>query len=143
MHSQKHHEKPRPTWRKAPLEEELIKLQQVSSEDQRVAMHINDLAGLYKIAKLENLNPEDWNDLENTSSRDPNWTLKQIIQYKGGEPFNKDVQRIINGIEAGIEIPAPIILFRQGKPPYVIAGDTRLLVCRAMGIIPKIIAIRP
>jgi hypothetical protein len=77
-------------------------------------------------------------------SRDPSWTLESVITYRTTDdrPDRRDIMRIIEGMEHGDTLPAPIVLFRDGHPPYLIAGNTRLLVARAMGRRPKILAVR-
>jgi hypothetical protein len=52
----------------------------------------------------------------------------------------RDFDRIIQGFQRGNKMPAPIVL-TQNNQPYLVAGNTRLMVARALKIQPKIFLI--
>lgn len=85
--------------------------------------------------KLVDLDLKDWNQLQNSDSRDPSWTLDEVHEHLSGK---RDSSVIESGFRSGAEIPAPVILFRDGKPPYLIGGNSRLMMARALKITPKI-----
>ncbi|MEK7648103.1 MAG: hypothetical protein AAB384_03670 [Patescibacteria group bacterium] len=103
-------------------------------------LHVNagELLVACEQGALEPLSDSDWEVMMNTDSRDTTWQLQEVITHIGSK---RDVDKIIEGFQTGAGIPAPVVLFREGEPPYLIGGNTRLLVARAMGIRPKIWAV--
>jgi hypothetical protein len=89
-----------------------------------------------KNAKLAALSDSDWSELENTDSNDTTSVAKAVAKAK---EYNRDITSVIKGL--GGELPAPIVLKRKGEAPYLIAGNTRLMVSKAFGIKPKVLVI--
>jgi len=79
---------------------------------------------------LKNIENTDYNEVK---------TIDDVKQFAKVYGRNADV--IIDGFEKGTSIPAPIVLIRKDKRPYLIAGNTRLMVSKALEIIPEIYAI--
>jgi hypothetical protein len=76
-----------------------------------------------------------WAHLENSDS----WRVESMQEAEIlAAGHGKDIQSIIDGIAQGKKIPAPIVLLRSGEAPYLIAGNTRLMVSKAMGIVPVV-----
>ena len=88
-------------------------------------------------ANVENLTDDVWSELGNTDSYDVhNMEEVRILATK----YGKDYGSIIDGIENGEAVPAPIVMVRDGAYELV-AGNTRLMVSRALGIQPKVLVI--
>jgi len=81
---------------------------------------------------------EDWEQLQNSDSRDTSWTLEEVKTHLEGK---RDVEIIEKGFHDRAIMPAPIVLFRKDNPPYLIAGNSRLLMSRAMKVQPKVWAV--
>lgn len=121
-------------WHKPNLEEE-------SGEINRTAKSLKiepkKLMQACKTAELESLSDKDWSRLENSDSYDTDTIEKAAGKAK---EYNRDIARTLNGM--GKEMPASIVLFRKGQPPYLIGGNTRLMSARAVGAKPKVLAVR-
>lgn len=125
-----------PDWIKSTFESEGGEFMR-TAEEQGVDVEV--LRDLYEKAELEELNEEDWNRMENSDSKYSTWTLEEAKEHLRGK---RDFDAIIEGFEKGEKIPAPIVWFREGMNPYLIAGNSRLLACRGLEVFPKILALR-
>lgn len=134
----------KPEWTKPDLSEE-------GPEIYRTAMDLDidypTLLGAAKDGVLEDLTEEDWSDMLNCDSNDSTWTINQVVEWLNsrqvdGEDHTRDIDKLISGYESGNRLPAPIVLFRNNAKPYLIAGNSRLLVARAKGDIPRVLAVR-
>ncbi len=133
---------PRDRWKRPSWSKEDTEIEQALT---RLEISIREFTPAYQFrSKLEELSEQDWNQMENCDSRDPNWTLEEVIAHRSANERGqqRDVNRIVEGLKQGDTLPAPMVLFRKGHPPFLIAGSTRLSVARAMGVQPKIFAIR-
>ena len=120
-------------WKKPDLQEEI-------EEIERTAVDLDiDASKLFEDAKkgkIIDLSDDIWSKLDNTDS----WDIKSIEDARVlADEYDKDIESLIRGFESGkASIPAPIVLKRQEGGYYLIAGNTRLMVARAFGMIPKI-----
>lgn len=55
--------------------------------------------------------------------------------------YDKDIDKLLEQFEKG-EIEAPIVLFRTKKNPYLIGGNTRLMLLKFLNIKPKVLKIK-
>jgi len=122
------------TWTKPNIESE-------TEEFKRTADELNlDLDKLIRSAArgfTQELNDDLWSNLQNTDSYGIR-SMKEVELL--ALEYGKDLESIVDAIGKGQSIPSPIILIGNGKP-YLIAGNTRLMIARAMGIIPEIFCI--
>lgn len=88
-------------------------------------------------AKVEPLAEEAWSQLENTDSYDTD-TLEKADKL--AEQYDRNIPWTLQRM--GGELPAPIVLLRKGKPPYLIGGNTRLMISRALGAKPQVLTLR-
>lgn len=120
-------------WKKPDLQEEI-------EEIERTAVDLDiDASKLFEDAKkgkIIDLSDDIWSKLDNTDS----WDIKSIEDARVlADEYDKDIESLIRGFESGkASIPTPIVLKRQEGGYYLIAGNTRLMVARAFGMIPKI-----
>lgn len=133
-----------PEWKKPSFEEEMGEFEGAS---ERLGISVELLREAFDQASLEDLMDADWSELQNSDSRDPSWTLDEIVQWLGnrkidGADQSRDVDRLLQGFDSGSELPAPIVVFRKDAPPHLVAGNSRLLVSRAKGVTPKVLALR-
>lgn len=93
-----------------------------------------------KQGEVKVLDDETWAAMRNTDS----WhgiqsgDLKSAIQY--AKRYGKDVHSIIDAYKQGKDMPMPIVLM-TGASPYLMAGNTRLMVARAMRDRPKVLLV--
>jgi predicted glycosyl hydrolase (DUF1957 family) len=116
-------------------------IQQEMDELQRTASTLNvdqnQLLQATKNAKLISLDEKTWRVMKNTDSY-RTWSMKRVNYL--AKQYGRDVDRIVQGFQRGDNMPAPIVLM-QGNQPYLVAGNTRLMVARALKIQPKIFLI--
>ena len=130
-------------WNKPSLQEELGELERTA---EAIGVSEEELVNAFKKGMLQTLTKETWAKMINADSKDPSWTLDEARDYlknrvaPDGTPEPRDIDAIVEAIEAG-SMDAPIVLFRDEWPPYLVAGNTRLLAARGMGIEPKIFAV--
>lgn len=91
--------------------------------------------------KLVDLSEDVWSKLENTDSFDITEGDWDTVNYHASaEEVNRDWKSKREAMEAGKEIHAPIIL-KIGDIYHKVAGNTRLMVARALGISPKVLIV--
>lgn len=94
----------------------------------------------YHKAKVEPLNDKEWSQMANTDSWkiDTEEELFKIIH----RDYGRDVERIINyslrPIQEGGTVETPIVVYFKNHDPFLVAGNTRLSVCRILGIRPMV-----
>jgi len=87
-------------------------------------------------ARLEPLDDETWDHMENTHSNDLGLTWHEIKRWEG-----KDWRGIVRAIREGGTLPAPMVVIHEGRP-YCMAGNTRLSVSRMLGVRPEVLMVR-
>lgn len=126
-----------PHWERAPIEKELDEL---PGHAARLGFSIPEFVEAYAAANLEDLSDEDWFRMRNCDTREGQvWTLDEIKGYRGHERDVDDIEKRMRGSEP---VYAPTVLFREGQDPFLIGGSTRLMVCTALKIRPKVVAVR-
>ena len=128
-------EAPNTKWKKPDVDEE-------QGEIERTALALGidnyeDIVAKAKKSKLEPLTEEVWSQLENTDSYDTD-TVKKADAL--AREYNRDIASVFDGM--GKELPSPIVLLRDGEPPYLVGGNTRLMASRALGHTPKVLLVR-
>lgn len=87
--------------------------------------------------RLRPLTDNVWRSLSNTDSYD----VKDEAQAaKLAESYGKDWRSILKLLTSGSAVDAPIVLHRDGEYDLV-AGNTRLMFSRALGITPTILIV--
>jgi hypothetical protein len=118
-------------WKKPHLGEEIEELERTANN---LNLDIFDLKKSWDAGKLRKLKVEEWKDLENSDS----WTTNSIEKAtKLAKKYDRDIDSIL----LADRLPAPVILFRENGNPYLVSGNTRLMVCRALGYVPTIFSI--
>ena len=126
-----------PRWRALAGDEIVREDEELQRTAREMQLDYGNLVHAFQNAQLEELSDTDWTRMENTDSIG-DWTKDEVIENIGS---NRDHARIFHGIENGEDMPAPIVLFRNGESPYLIGGNTRLMACKALGIRPVVLAI--
>lgn len=124
------------SWYKPDLSEEHEEMERTSKE---LGIDLQEIVDGYKNGSLEELNNDMWQMMENTDS----WDIKDLeAARRYAEEYGKDIENIIDGFKKGKELPAPIVLIKDDKVPYLIAGNTRLMVAKALKVVPKVVIVR-
>jgi hypothetical protein len=112
-----------------------------SGELQRVAQEFNiDLSVLEYQAQngdLVTLKENVWSSLENSDSPTIEIGGWEQVQELSSQ-VNRDWENLKNKLEQGTVLQAPIVM-KFGDRFHLVAGNTRLMVSKAMGITPKVL----
>ena len=87
--------------------------------------------------ELVSLEKDVWDNLENSDSPTieiGNWDQIEELSSQ----VNRDWEDLKNKLGRGTVLEAPIVM-KFGARYYLVAGNTRLMVSKAMGIVPKIL----
>lgn len=120
-------------------------------EIERVQQHFNiqlaDFVAKFleraRAGTLERLSDEKWDALENTDSHSTDilrgdWNA--VSEHAGATEPNRDWQILKEKIRTGEPIDAPVIV-RRGGIFHLVSGNTRLMVCRALGVKPDVLIV--
>jgi hypothetical protein len=94
----------------------------------------------YNNAKVELLSDDDWLKMENTDS----WNIHtendlfDVVHALGGRDKERIINYALKPIKEGGIVETPIVAYADRHPPYLVAGNTRLSVCRMLGIRPMV-----
>jgi hypothetical protein len=122
-------------WTKPSLKEEIGEFRRVV--DEGYADNLFALISAFENGKLVQLGLDDekWRNIENADSGQ-DLTLDEA--KKLAQKYGRNINSIIEGISSGAIMPAPIILELPNGVWHNVAGNTRLMVCRALGISPMV-----
>jgi hypothetical protein len=122
-------------WVVPSLDEEYGELERIV--DEGYISSIENAVDAFNHGKLKKLGLNDprWVNIENADSGQ-DLTLDDVREIAGG--YGRDVDRILAGIRDGSKLPAPIMLELSDGSLHNVAGNTRLMVCRALGIEPTV-----
>lgn len=87
--------------------------------------------------RLSELSDDDWNRLENTDSKEINkndWVKVAEL----AEGHDRDWKTIKLKMESGEEIDAPMI-YKHKNLLYLVSGNTRLMVAKALSARPQVV----
>ncbi len=110
---------------------EFTRVAETFSLDEGVLMHLAATDG-----SLVGLSRDVWDELDNTDSNRfeaGDWDV--IAEHAAW--YGRDWQSIKHALAKGLSYDAPIIMKFRGKY-HLVSGNTRLMVARAMGIVPKV-----
>lgn len=125
-------------WVRPDLSEEFGEFKRVARGE---GLNLSALMRAAAQAELVPLRPSDWRQLENTDSNE-RMTVKQFREL--ASRYGRDWRAIEQAICAGSELPAPIILRRADGSATLIAGNTRLMGARALGVTnPRVLEVSP
>mgnify|MGYP001575846363 CR=1 FL=1 len=127
-------------WVRPHIESETGEIERVatiiSGSDNQQSPHYKEtfLEIIHAIAKahLEELPDDTWSALENTDSYHEVRPGHIEDVQKLAEKYNKDWRLLLDAIQHNTPIQAPIILIKEDGVPYLVAGNTRLAIARAL-----------
>ena len=127
---------PKVRWKRPSLVEER---DEIIERARDLRLHPAVLKDAIRRGQLAPLSREIWQRLQNTDS----WKTLTTTQARAlAVKYKKDANRVERGFRAGSTFAAPIVLHRAGKPPYLVAGNTRLMIARALRVVPLVIHAR-
>jgi hypothetical protein len=83
--------------------------------------------------ELITLSDELWNKLENTDIPKDFEEAKRLATE-----YDKNYEPIVKAYKNNKSLPAPMVIIQQNGIPYLVAGNTRLMFAKALGIRPKV-----
>jgi hypothetical protein len=127
-----------PKWLRPNTERGGDEYGEISRTRRQLRLKASDLQSAVKKARLGHLSDKHWSKLDNTES----WKANKWDANHYAKKYKRDIKSVYKGYKQGAEMPAPVVLHRPGKQPYLVGGNTRLLAASAMGIRPKVLHVR-
>lgn len=135
----------KPSFIKPSLKDEYGEIERVSSifQNENKADFIATFIEKASNTALSTLSEDQWKNLENTDSFDigiGEWDkVAEHIDYINQETgAQRDWKDIREKMEQGKELDAPIIL-KYNNTLHLVSGNTRLMVARALGVLPEVL----
>lgn len=120
-------------WHRPSTEEEKHEIRDRAKDLGVSHKHLADKIRKGKIAPLED---KHWKAMENTDS----WgTTKMSHVKKVAKGYGKNWEKVHQGYKKGHSMAAPMVVHRKKKRPYLVGGNTRLMVARAHKIRPHVV----
>jgi hypothetical protein len=120
-------------WVKPSLREEWDEIVRTAKE---FDLDPSELRKAYRKGRMIVLDDSLWSRMENTDSwniEPGDWDAVKDLTEK----YQRDPIPIATALKEGLPLPSPLVLSTNGTD-YLIAGNTRLMVSRAMGVRPEI-----
>ncbi len=125
-----------PQWEKPSYKEEE---EEITRTAHALGISVKLIANAFEKAGLEELNDAVWSAMKNCDSREGGWTIERVKQHLQG---SRDVEWLEKIIKGNKSLDAAGVLFRSNERPYLMWGNSRLLVCRVTNVHPQIVAVR-
>jgi hypothetical protein len=112
----------------------------VSNKNNKIIQeNITYLKDSYKKSNIVSLSDQAWQKMQNTDSWKTD-TFTKILNAFSNNNEKRDIGRILSQFEMG-RIKCPIAYKRDDNVLVLIGGNTRLMLCRVLGIRPNIVII--
>ena len=112
----------------------------VSNKNNKIIQeNITYLKDSYKKSNIVSLSDQAWQKMQNTDSWKTD-TFTKILNAFSNNNEKRDIGRILSQFEME-KIKCPIAYKRDDNVLVLIAGNTRLMLCRVLGIRPNIVII--
>lgn len=119
------------------------KAKKTKQEDSTWDAYYNNIKKSYATATIVSLSPPVWKSLENTDSNKVKTLMdvEKAIQANSKGSGTRSIVGVINEFISNT-VRAPIVLeYKRGKYTLV-AGNTRLMLCKALDISPDVVMIK-
>ena len=126
------------------LEDDVLQVNFDDYSDKEFDKLWDKISDSYDNAEIKSLSDKEWSKMENTDS----WNIESekdlfdVIHGQWGRKKERIIKHSINPIKEGGVVETPIVAYAKGHPPYLVAGNTRLSVCRMLGIKPMVTKIK-
>lgn len=121
-------------WIIPPLQEEIGEFVRVCKT---FGIRLSSLISLFHNGTIGCIDEETWSKLGNTDS----WKTVKLEQvFKKAEHYGRgrNAHILLNAFRADKPMEIPIVLFFTDGRTHLVSGNTRLMICRAIGKCPKI-----
>jgi hypothetical protein len=100
---------------------------------------LSSLQLLFPEGTAEELSDESWSQLENTDS----WETTTLeLVFEAATQVGRDAQSLLEAFQADRPMKMPIVLCLESGKEHLVSGNTRLMVCRALGKRPQVFKLR-
>ena len=120
-------------WIVPPLREEIGEFERVANT---FGVQLSSLISLFHTGIVEDMDEETWSKLGNTDSWD---TVKLEQVFEAATQYGRNAKALLEAFRAGQPMQTPIVLFFADGRSHLVSGNTRLMLCRAIGERPKIL----
>jgi len=132
---------PEINWVRPDIQSEMEEIKLVAekmsgSEDhynEHYQQSVREIIDAMKDARLEELADEMWSNLKNTDSYHKVRLGHIEDAQKLAEHYNRDWRSLLDAIKNNAPMQTPIILITKDGVPHLVAGNTRLMIARALG----------
>ncbi len=128
-------------WVRPDIQSEMGEIERVAkmiseSDDHRDHHYpkiLQDITKAIETARLEGLTDEMWGMLENTDSYHHDLRPGHIEDVQKIVGSYRDWKSLLDAIQNNAPMQVPIILIQENGIPHLVAGNTRLMIARALG----------
>ena len=135
-------------WKKVPYDEERGEFERTSKQfsDDSKALEENkkNIRNKYSQSSVVDLQSKYWQMMENTDSweTDTISKIQSAIGSNSSSSGSRSIENVLKEFLTG-SVRAPIVLqYNEGKSYYLVAGNTRMMVARMLGISVKVAMIK-
>jgi len=128
-------------WVRPDIQSEMGEIERVAkmiseSDDHRdhhYSKILQDITKAIETARLEGLTDKMWGMLKNTDSYRHDLRPGHIEDVQKIVGSYRDWKSLLDAIQKNAPMQAPIILIQENGVPHLVAGNTRLMIARALG----------
>lgn len=110
--------------------------EEITDRAKELGMDPADLEFALDEGEIVELEDEAWEVMENTDSFDVS-SLSDAIHL--AHVYRKNYRFVLNAFIEREPVPMPLVVVKKDGTPYLIAGNTRLMFARVLGIKPKVL----
>ena len=118
-------------WIMPDIQSEVDEIKRTAEEEGLSESEINDA-----ISKglLEELTEEIWSQLQNTESYDHvRYQQMEDVKMYAEKGEGRDWKSLLGAIKEGKPMKSPIVLIKPNGVPYLVSGNTRLMLSKVLG----------
>jgi len=104
-------------------------------KDLKISNNLKEIKAQFESNKLVECNYKEIDNSDYSSVENFDQVLELVKKY------DKNIDRLLKQFEGG-SIEASIVLLRNGKNPYLIGGNTRLMLLKVLNIKPQVLEIK-
>jgi len=123
-------------WAMPSWSEEREEFERVAASD---GLDVRKLRAAFDRGRLIPLSDADWSRLENTDSGPG---LTSVAARRLALEYERDLDSMMDAMRDGEQLPAPIVLQKHDGSLTLVAGNTRLMVARLLGVRPTVLFIQ-
>jgi hypothetical protein len=124
-----------PTWHRPDTKTRKGELNEIERTSRSLAIPLDQLQAVVEAGRMGAFTKGEWMILKNSHS----WGTTEEKAREHAKRKGRNIDRIYKGIENCESLPAPIVLYRKGRFPYLMAGNHRLMATYTRGFVPDVL----